>query len=186
MSSTGSAASPFRTASTTAAHRGRATANAPDVIARIHHFMLIAKSSIDLITGVSGLRDGLVHWRSLTTSTREQMTSLRSQATRSPSDRAQRTKSDLDHLSTSIRAARIARRGRPDASGFPAGAVKIDTLASALQSSLDLQPSHVLADSAAAHDLVKRARQIQRKIPHGTASRSTKPIPFNGIDRWVL
>ena len=31
-----------------------------------------------------------------------------------------------------------------------------------------------------------RAGRITARTPHGTASRSAKPLPFNGIERWVL
>jgi hypothetical protein len=49
--------------------------------------------------------------------------------------------------------------------------------------SVDLQPRGARRTRCSAH---RSSRQTEPKIPHGIASRSAKPIRFNGIDRWVL
>jgi hypothetical protein len=49
--------------------------------------------------------------------------------------------------------------------------------------SVDLQSIRI-GNTASPADRASRA--TEPKIPHGIATRSTKPIYFNGIDRWVL
>ena len=155
--------------------RGQRNSTAPDIIEAVR--LLVRIAGDDLIAGLLN-RNGLVtgngnRW------TRERVTSLRSHH-RIPVHRP--AADGIEPWLNLTRAARLLH-------------ITPKTLRRAAENG-EIDAVHPLADGpwifsrpvleGEAAKSPCRARQITARTPHGTASRSTKPLPFNGIDRWVV
>ena len=155
--------------------RGQRNSTSPDIVAAVRQLVLIAND--DLIAG-------MLNRNKLTTGngnrwTRERVTSLRSHhkiPVHRPADDGVEP-----WLNLTKAAAQLGISPKHSAS-----------LQKALRSSPFIRSRTVPGSSAratldgsAARTLVERARQ-RRQTPRGTIFRSTKPLLFNGIDRWVL
>ena len=155
--------------------RGQRNSTSPDIVAAVRQLVLIAND--DLIAGI-------LNRNKLTTGhgnrwTRERVTSLRSHhkiPVYRPADDGIEPWLNLTkaaaHLGISAKTLRLAAESGEIEALHP----------------LSDGPwifSRAMLDGPAAHALVERARQ-NGQTPRGTASRSAKPLLFNGIDRWVL
>ena len=155
--------------------KGQRNSTAPDIVAAVRQLVLIAND--DLIAGTLN-RNGLVtgngnRW------TRERVTSLRSNY-RIPVFRP--TQDGIEPYLNLSKAARLLGI-TPKTLRIAAESGEIEAL-HPLPDGPWIFSRSALTGSAGANN--RHARQNQRQLPHGTASRSAKPILFNDIDRWVL
>lgn len=155
--------------------RGQRNSTSTDIIAAVRQLVLIAND--DLIAGILN-RNGLAtgngnRW------TRERVTALRSYHKISvfrPRCRRHRTMAQPEPGRAAHRGhtedAQARRRNRSDRGySSPAGWT------------VDLQPVRARWFG---YPAPRSSRQAETQIPHRIASRSTKPIHFNSIDRWAL
>ena len=155
--------------------RGQRNSTSPDIVAAVRQLVLIAND--DLIAGILN-RNKLItghgnRW------TRERVTSLRSHH----SIPVYRPAADgVEPWLNLTRAAELLGIS-PKTLRLAAESGRDRRRPSASRRSVDLQPRRSRRTSRADD---RRTGAPGRPTPHGTESRSTKPIPFNGIDRWVL
>ena len=155
--------------------RGQRNSTSADVIAAVRQLVLIADD--DLIAGILN-RNGLVtgngnRW------TRERVTSLRSHhriPVHKPAEDGVEPWLQLNKAAQFLHiAAKTLRRAAE------AGEIRRDP--SLAGWSVDLQPRRSLHPGSPNHH---GTRAAEPETPRGIASRSTKPVFFNDIDRWVF
>ena len=156
--------------------KGQRNSTSPDIITAVRHLVLIAND--DLIAGTLN-RNGLVtgngnRW------TRERVTSLRSNTGSRSITPAE------DGIEPWLNLSKAASASWHRAQNAYGWRPKRRDRSASIRSPMDLGYSAAAISSPVQRRKQSSARARTAKIPHGTASRSAKPILFNHIDRWVL